>query len=161
MASERKLDVFQLLAKLDRRDMSIWSTLDDDQRKEFAPLVVMRWLAGTGDSDQIMALNEFVNTKVFALANHKELLMKLMAASDNGRSKRYQWMPMKQRATKVPFTLRLMGEMYPLMSKQRLESKVVEFGNFYTKEELINAAETRGWQKDEITSLKKELKNRE
>jgi hypothetical protein len=42
MAKERALDVFQLLAQIDSKNYEIWDSLNDDQKKEFSPLVVMR-----------------------------------------------------------------------------------------------------------------------
>ena len=45
-----KLDIFKLLSTIDSSSSNIYASLSDEERKGFAPLVVMRWMTGTSDS---------------------------------------------------------------------------------------------------------------
>ena len=56
--SKFKLDIFDVLNRIDRGEHHLYSTLSDDERKSFAPLVVTRWMSGTKDERQIIFLNE-------------------------------------------------------------------------------------------------------
>lgn len=155
MAKERALDVFELLGKLDRKDYEIWDALTDEQKKEFSPLVVMRWMAGCSDPVQIIFLNEIVNTSVFQLGDHKELLMKLLAVCSNGKSKRYSWINYKvSSGTKKSKKVNdLIAAHYHMSLKEADEAR-----KLFSDAEIIELAEMHGLQKEEINEIKKELK---
>ena len=149
-----KLDIFALLGDIsDPKKQDIYSKLGDDERKGFAPLVVMRWLTGTSDERQIMLINEFVNTSVFALAKHPHLLMLLMEASNTKSRRHYQWLGIKTKKRNVE-TLRAIGEYYEMSQREvRLMNPLPP------PDEVIEMAEACGWQKEEMAKLKKELKD--
>lgn len=155
MAKERALDLFQLLGQIDRKDYHIWQSLTSEQQKEFSAYMTLMWMAGTTDPFQILMLNEVVNTTLFSLPEHRELMLKLLAVCSNGQSKRYTWVKYKLggNGTKVKLAIKL------LMEHHRYSEKEAEdVYPLYSTAELIELAESQGWQKDELKDLAKELK---
>lgn len=146
-----KLDIFDLLGKLnDPKTGDIYSKLNDEEKKGFAPLVVMRWASGTSDARQIMLLNEFVNPNVFTLGKHPHLLMMLLQVANSKTNKRYSWLGIKSKK-KNSEALRVVQEFYDMSER---EAKLLN--PLPTNEELVEMAERLGWDKDEIAKLKKE-----
>jgi hypothetical protein len=93
-----KLDIFETLTALDRRDFSYLERLDEDARKGFTPVVALRWLSAIGDGPEqdlmLPLVNEIANVNFFDLFDHPELQYKLMAACGLGRKLRHQWIGM-------------------------------------------------------------------
>ena len=150
----RALDIFTLLDQIDKKNYYIWDSLTEEQRKEFSPLIVMRWMAGCTDPAQIVFLNDIVNVSVFVLGNHKEFLLKLLTVCSNGKQKRYQWVNYKLGGSKkVKKSVELVATHYRLSIKEAEDSR-----KLFSEEEILELAEAQGWQKDEIADLKKEFK---
>jgi hypothetical protein len=148
-----KLDIFKLLGDINSpKAGDIYAKLSDDERKGFAPLVVMRWMSGTSDERQIILLNEFVNPYVFPLGKHPHLLMQLLQVASSKTSKRYAWLGIKSKKKRVE-AYRVIQEYFELSSR---ETKTYVLP---PAEELVKMAEELGWQKDEISKLQKELKD--
>ena len=156
MAFDRsKFDLFDMLAKLGKRDMSAYSSLDEEGKKAASPLVIMRWLSGTSDQAQIVRLNEFANKYVFSLGQDKDLLFKLLAASCTGKSSRFNWV-------KGP------GSKNTKLAVQAVKSK---FGcsireadqhlRFLENSDVVQYAEEAGWDKDQLKKLQLELNPKE
>lgn len=154
MASERKfkIDIFQLLGSIDKGDYSLWSKLSEDERKGFSALVVMRWMSGTSDERQIIALNTFANKATFSLSKHPELQLKLLAACSSKRPRRYYWLGIKA-GKKKNENLRVIQEYFGVSARE------ARMYNALSSDELLRMAEELGWQKDEMSKLQKELKN--
>jgi len=146
-----KLDIFDLLGRLnDPKAGDIYSKLSDEERKGFAPLVVMRWASGTSDARQIMMLNEFVNLNVFTLGKHPHLLMMLLQAANSKTNKRYNWLGIKSKK-KNSGALRVIQEYFEMSER---EAKLLN--PLPSDAEIMKMAEELGWDKDEISKLKKE-----
>lgn len=156
MAKERtfKLDIFALLGSLNSpKSGDIYANLSEDERKGFAPLVVMRWMSGTSDERQIMLLNEFVNPAVFSLGKHPHLLMQLLqVASSKQAGRRYQWLGIKSKKKNVE-AQRVVGEYFGMSARE-----VRMLNLFPPQSEVMQMAEELGWQKDDIKKLEKEYK---
>lgn len=148
-----KLDIFRLLSDIDNpRSGDIYDKLTEDERKGFAPLVVMRWMTGTSDERQIMLLNEFANPNIFALSDHPQLLMQLLQLSSSKKSKRYAWLGVKSQKKHV--------ECFEVLKQYfGISEKEAKTYSLPPQEELMQMAEELGWDKDKIAKLKKELKN--
>lgn len=153
MVKERALDIFNLLEQIDRKNYDLWDKLTEDQRKEFSPLVTMRWMAGTTDPVQIIFLNEIINVMVFPLGDKKELLLKLLTVCSNGTPKRYQWINYKTGGNKKKkLSTKLVADHYGI-SMREAEDTI----KLFSSEEIMELAEVNGLQKDELKDLKKEL----
>lgn len=154
MATAYKLDIFDLLGKINSsKSGDIYGHLSDEEKKGFAPLVVMRWLSGTSDERQIILLNEFVNPFVFTLGKHPHLLMQLMQVASSKTSKRYQWLGIKSKKKNVE-ALKVVQEYYGMSARE-----VRLMNPFPPEEEILAMADELGYQKDELAKLKKEFKN--
>jgi hypothetical protein len=154
MAKKFSLDIFDLLGKLNSRGSGdIYAKLSDDEKKGFAPLIVMRWMSGTSDERQIMLLNEFVNPYVFALAKHPHLLMKLLQVASSKTPKRYQWLGIKSKKKNV-LAMAVVQEYFEMSARE-----VKLLNPFPTEAEVLAMAEELGWQKDDMAKLKKEFKD--
>jgi hypothetical protein len=154
MSKERSLDIFDLLAQIDRKNYDLWDKLSEDQRKEFSPLVVMRWMAGMSDPVQLIFLNEIINTSVFPLGTQKEFLLKLLTVCSNGKTKRYSWTNYKLSGEKkAKLSVKLIAERYGMSIKDAEDAR-----RLFNVDDLLELAEEQGLQKEEIAALKKELK---
>lgn len=160
MAKEYKLDLFGLLGKLSKQDAKYYSTLSDEEIKEISPFVIMRWLTGANDIQQIFLLNELVNPFVFSLPNkqnkHTELLLDLMTLCCSGKAHRYRYVKTKtKKTTSTPKTLDVVKEFFQYSSKDAISAL-----KLISNDDVISFAEQLGRQPPEISAIKKELKKR-
>jgi len=147
-----KLDIFKVLGDLSQGDHMTYRKLTDDEKKGFSSLVIMRWMSGTKDPSQIMALNAFANKAIFPLAKHPELLAMLLASCSTKTQRRYQWIGIKS-GKKKNLSRQVVQDYFDYSSLEMRKITVLP-----DAEEIIEMAEALGWQKDEMTKLKKELK---
>ena len=148
-----KLDIFDLLNKLNSsKSGDIYAQLSDDERKGFAPLVVMRWMSCTSDEQQIMLLNEFVNPAVFPLGKHPHLLMRLLQVASSKTPKRYGWISVKSNKKNVE-AMKVVAEYFEMSARE-----VRLLDPFPSKEEVLRMAEEIGLQNDDFKKLEKEFK---
>ena len=154
MATERKLDIFRVLAAADNKDTTFYDKLTVEEEKAFVPLVVARWMSGTSSAKQVYFLNELVNPFVFSLSNHKQLLWDLLTICNVGKKQRYVWnaLPGKKNTSK-PTAARVVKEYYGYSM-----SEAVNALPMFTREDLITLAEELGWQSEDIAKIKKEVK---
>lgn len=152
--SKFKLDIFDVLNRIDRGEHHLYSTLSDDERKSFAPLVVMRWMSGTKDERQIIFLNELVNPFVFPLGKHQELLTSLLAVASSKKQRRYFWLSAKGKGKSVPKNALKVLMQYHGWSEREAKKMFTVFSN----DDIIELANELGWQKEEMTLLNKEMK---
>lgn len=149
-----KLDIFKLLSQIASPSSGdIYAKLSDDEKKGFAPLVVMRWMSGTKDERQIIALNTFANKFTFPLAKHPHLQMLVLQACSSKTNGRGSWIGIKG-GTKTTLRNEVLSEYFDY-SINEIRAMTV----FPTDEEIVMMAEELGWQKDEIAKLKKEQKD--
>ena len=151
--TEKKLDIFDLMKEADRKNYQHFNSLSETEQKTYAPLVTMRWMSGTNDECQIFFLNKFLNPYVFELHQEKELLWKLTCASSSGVPQRYKWMkPKKDESFKV--TIQVICDHYQYTEKQARESL-----RLLSLEYILELASKYGYEKADITKIKKEFKN--
>lgn len=101
MASERKLDIFELLSAVDHHDLEYLSKQSEEARKEFAPVVALRWASSVRKEEYadyyLIMINEMANLNFFDIADHPILQYKLMAACGVGETLHHQWIPVVKR----------------------------------------------------------------
>lgn len=149
---ERKLDIFEVLKEIDSGNRTFLDTLEDDVKKDFVPLVTMRWASSVGGMQAVL-LNELVNPMVFKFGNQPELLYKLMVASSDGKQRRYRWLKSKSKTKANKLTIRTIAAYYKCTAKD---------AGFYAKrlplEDILEMAEALGYDSDTIKALKAENK---
>lgn len=151
MENKRALDIFALFEKINAGDHNFYDALTPEQKKEFSALIFMRWLSGTGDSSQIVMLNNFVNEYVFNLSKHPALLSKLLVVSTPRRPKRYQWIKANAKVVKCDERCKIMNARYGLSTREARQML-----ELLKTEDYLEIAAELGYQKDEIEKLRKE-----
>ena len=148
--AERQLDLWGFLGQLSKRDLSAYDRLTDEQKKEAAAFVIMRWLTGTADAAQIVRLNTFVNPYAFSLGQEKGLLFKLLAASCTNSGGRYTWLKAPG-AKAQKLRLDVIKSYYGVSTKEASSYTTIEDGT------VVQMAEELGWDDEQLKKLKKEL----
>lgn len=147
-----KLDIFDTLKQIDKKDITFYDNLPDEAKKGFAPIVITRWFS-SGSPYQLELTSTILNPMVFRLYKHPGLMYKLMVASSDGKSKRYSWIKKKSKDKSSPMTVSAISEYYvcskfdALRYKQRL-----------TQDDVLEMAEDLGYDKDQIKKIKAEFK---
>lgn len=152
---KHKVNIFELLGKISTKQREYYQNLTEEEQKSIAPYVIMRWLSGTQNAQQIYLLNEVVNPYVFDLAKHKDLLMMLLTICTSGKSQRYKWMKTKSKSGSIPHVVEVVKEYYNYSTRH-----AVDIIPLLKDDDIILYAEELGRQPSEITQIKKELKTR-
>lgn len=152
----RKLDIFQVLDHISKKDIHYYRNLTEEQQKAFMPLVVMRWLSGTSSARQVVFLNELVNQSVFTSHKHKELLYFLMTICGPGHKQKYFWnKTLSKKSTTTPVAVSIVRKYFEYSTTEALEALPL-----LTNGDLLSYASELGTQPDLITKLKRELRSR-
>jgi hypothetical protein len=152
MSVDRKVDLFWLLGQLDAKNFDLWDQLTEEQRKEVSPYMILRWLAGCNDPEQLVMLGEVANACLFEFGNKKDLMLKVLTACTASGSKRYKWTAPKGAVKSSSKALQLIADTYKMPLRHAIDVRPL-----FTNAEVTALAEAQGWQKDELAELKKEL----
>lgn len=144
-------NLFEILGKLNKKDYDVYASGTPELKKQLQPFVLMRWMTGTSDAAQVIAVNEFVNPYVFSLYQHKELHMQLLAAIAPGHFTKYQWIKGTSSGGTKSTTIKLLHELYHYSPRQAQDSLSLLDG-----ETVLALAEESGWQEAELQTLGKE-----
>ena len=155
MATDSKLDIFAVLNHINKKDSGWYSRLQADQKKQLQPFVIARWATGTSDAKQVYFMNELVNRYAFSLGQEKELLWQLLTIASSGKSQRYSWIKGPSRPTTGKSNiLKVIQQRYGYSVREALDVVPLLY-----KEDVLNMAYDLGWAGEEITKLKKEVKD--
>ena len=156
MATNHKINIFQVLGSINKKNKKVYTSLNDEEKKGVHPLVIMRWMSGIQSKLQIMLLNEYSNRYIFSLANHKKLLMDTLVACSPGHYTKYNWTKKKGGVnSNTPLLLNLVKEVYNYSSM-----KAIDCIPLLDDETFLDMAMDLGRQPQEIKDIKKELKKR-
>lgn len=151
---KKKLDIFRVLGAADSRNPAFYRNLTDEERKELQPFLVMRWMSGTSSASQVYMINELVNPYAFSLTQHKELLWKLLTVANDGRRARYIWNKLPSRPESGKSTAVKVVKAY---FKYNTTDAIAAL-NLLSKEDVTAMAEEMGWQSDDVSKVKREIK---
>lgn len=155
-----KLDIFKVLEAIDKRDFGFYKNLSDEEKKNFAGIVAMRWLSSVSGSKDlqeyyVLAVNETANKNFWSsgLKDHPELQYLTLARAGCGAKQRHEWIkgPTKKSSNKI----------YDFLKKYYPTANIEELDLFFEKntlEDMIEIAKMLGMQDDEIKEIRKELK---
>jgi len=153
---KHKFDIFQLLGGLSKKDTKAYTSLSEEEQKGVMPLVVMRWLSGTDDARQVYFLNELVNPFVFPFYKHKELLIDLMSICGPGQYRRYTWnKSLSKKKTSTPTSTSVVKQYFGYNTVDANEAVAL-----LSAVDILDYAEQLGFPKEDITKLKREMKNK-
>jgi hypothetical protein len=151
---ERKLDIFrEVLPAIDRRDMTFWSRMTDEQKKEFGPWLIQRWTASAEGSPGVQeyfvqAANERVNINMKELKDHPELQWMLLASCGIKKAYRRSWIG-AAKGVKKDRVSEFIAELYPSAGEQEIELMRI----INDEQELKQIAEQMNLKRSEIKEV--------
>lgn len=138
MSKNHKLDIFETLNAIDKHELNFYQSLPDENKKGFAPRVVLRWASatsGTYSSYYLEAINELVNVRFDELSSHPNLQYKLMALCGVGKRQQHKWIPIaKSKTSKSSKLYEFMEPFHPLASIKELAQVI----KMYSREEFAD-----------------------
>jgi hypothetical protein len=144
----KKIDIFEVLRKIDACDIAYFQNLDEEEMKSVQPLVIMRWMSGTKDSTQIQRINALTNSFVFSLQKEKMLLIKLLMASSTSK-KTYKWYGKKSSVILPKSNVEIVMDYYTCSKKEAVEAV-----KLLSKDDILALAIELGYQKEDMTGIK-------
>lgn len=141
-----KFDIFPLLGRLNKNDLSAFDDLPPHDKQQASPFMAMKFMSGCSDKAQIVLLNEMVNTYIFSSSN-KQLLFKLLACSASGGVRNVRW-PGQIRDVKNPL-IEVIARYFDCSNR---EAKLMVQN--YSQSDIFQMAEELGYSDDEIKKLK-------
>jgi len=87
----------------------------------------------------------------FTLGSHKGLLYQLLVVAASGTKHRPSWPKPQSKTITLPFTCKVLQEHYKCSIDE-----AIEYCGVLSGDRIIDMAHDLGWQKDDITKLKKE-----
>lgn len=147
-----KLVIFDVLKEIDKKNVDFYDGLSEEHKKQFAPLLTMRWLS-SGTKLQTQLQNSILNPMVFRLHRHPGLLYKLMVAISDGKSKRYTWIKKKSKDKSAPTVVAVISSYYQCSKKDALRYK-----KQLSEDDILEMADELGYDKEQVKKLKIELK---
>lgn len=147
-----KLDVFEVLRRVDAFDMDYFNSLTAEQKKSLPPYVLMKWMSGCKSGLQVRLVNNNLNTYVFELGRHPDLLYKLALASSNNKPSKYSYIK-NQKSKKFSNSIRVIMKRYDCSTRVARQ-----YLDVLDSEAIVDIAEELGEQDETIKSIKKEFK---
>lgn len=149
-----KIPLKTMLGAIDRNDFDFYSSMTDDQRKDFSPWLAMRYASsGNKGYDAIhylLMVNDLVNRDFSSLKEHPELQWKLMATCGTGSNCFHPWIAPGKRKKKDKLADAL-RKVYPTLRKSELELLC----KINSKDDLKQMMADRGLSNDEIKEVLK------
>lgn len=103
-----KLDLGKTLESIDLKRRNYYDRLSDEEKKQYAGIVLMRYMSSgsdhnNGHANNIQMVNEIANIDFWSLYKHPELQHLLFTVCANGKKQYHQWIPMmgKGKQTKL------------------------------------------------------------
>lgn len=95
------LDLFEVLAALDKKDYTYFDKLTEEQQKKFVPFMMIHWMSAIKGNEglsryYVMSTNEYANKYLFneVVQKHPKLQWLMLCASSPGLGKQFhQWIP--------------------------------------------------------------------
>lgn len=116
----QKLNLKRILEAVDTRNYDFYDNLSDEEKKEFSPYILMRYVSNVSGDDYLQEwyierTNELVNKEHWTLSkNHKSLIWKLFAAVGVGSVQYHPYIALGKK-TKRNKIEKLLEELYPNM----------------------------------------------
>lgn len=150
--------IFECLGEIDKGNVRYYHTLSQAERTALIkPIVLQGWLVSStpcSNVNQHDMYNENVNQYIFSLYKHPSLLFKLMCGCGQGRPRKYSYTKRVGNGSKQPLSLNVI-KMYEGCS----ERDAICFLRVYNVEDIMEMAIYVGFEKTELTAIKKEWKN--
>jgi len=151
------LDIRNEMAQFDRKNKDFYDSLNDEQKKKFAPFLMIRWGSAVGGSSDLqayylMSCNENLNKHFFDISasRHKKFQWLLATTVSPGLGNQYhQWIKPRPKTTDNK-NVKFLRDLHPHLKEDDLKL----LAELNTKDELKEYARGLGWD-DKV--IKKEL----
>ena len=152
-----KLDIFDTLAAIDRKDYGYLDRQPEESRKGFAPPVALRWTSSvTGQAAEyyLEITNRVANLHFHDLHQYPDLQYRLLAACGIGGRQNHKWIGGPKSSSKKARTY--VAQFFPLASHSEIDLLMSQF----TQETFIEFVNQSGCPpkdtKDLVDAFKKE-----
>ena len=157
-----KLDLMTVLEAADRGRRDFYTNLTEEERKAFAPRVLIRWLSTLNDTNSnqtyaILAVNDLINLGLWSLGKHPELVWLLMTVAGTGKKQYHSWIPTRKSAGSTPRLDALIGAIWP--HSNSMEQSILK--NNHTAAQWLELAAGSGISDRELKELRDELKKQQ
>lgn len=156
-----KLNMFDALRAMDKKDRDFWDNLNEQEKKGFAPFVMVRWASTVSDSIEVIdewwlkATNLRFNTNLLNLnsptTKHPKLqwLMATTASPGMG-AMRHQWIGYKKKGKALNNKIKhFLMEQYPTLSDEEIRLLMT----IITNKEIRQYARDLGYNDKDIKSI--------
>lgn len=163
MAAEKKkhkLDMFgTVLPALDRKDKGFYESLDPEDRKGYAALVLMRAMSSLGDQNsnkeyQLLAVNDIVNIGFWELSKYPDLQHLLLCITGLGTKQYHPWIAAKGKSGAANVVNTFLMELNPSCN----DTELAILRSQHTAESLKRLAKDAGKSDREIKELMEDAK---
>jgi hypothetical protein len=128
-----KLDIFKMLAAMDRKDYDFYDNLSEDERRGFSAFLALKWGASVEGSREIQhyylaATNHYCNKHWYDITKHPKLQwLELCAAAPGVGKQRHIWLEMQKKDKKADDQTKRLAELFPAVKISDIEvlSKLV------------------------------------
>jgi hypothetical protein len=153
-----KLDIFDVMAAVDKRNKSFLEKQTPEVRKGFAPPVALRWAStvqGPQAESYLICINEFANLNFHDLYEHPDLQFKLLTLAGCGKAQRHQWIPITKQARTATPVHAFVSRFYPLANHREIDMLVSKFTPASFEDFVNQSGCTPEEAKDVISAFKK------
>lgn len=159
-------DLFEALAAIDRKDYGYYDRLTEEQKKKFAPFMIIKWISAIKSNAKlqsyyILATNVYANKYLFNenVMKHPKLQWLMLCSIGLGTKQFHQWIPqLKESVSKLKEKPKLdeisdyYAKVYPKTDKQLIKEISQQFVQEYSRKQFI-AQEYPSMKIDEIEVL--------
>jgi hypothetical protein len=148
------LDIKNEMAQFDRKNRDFYDSLNDEQKKKFAPFLMIRWGSSVGGNVDLqayylMSCNENLNKNFFdvSASKHKKLQWLLATTVSPGMGNQYhQWISLKKKGASDNKAVKFLRELNPQLKDDDLKL-LTELND---KDDLKRMARELGWDDKRI-----------
>lgn len=146
--------LFELLSAATKKDRKYYSKLSDINKKKFSPFIVQKWLSNPASTLKreyyLQCVNSIINTKLFDMANHPELIYMLMTVIGDKKVYRHEWIGITKKTESKKLLDAFFLNLNPGVNRDELDI----LRTIYTLSDIIDIAINMGYQKLAIEELK-------
>ena len=139
------INLFEVLAALDRKDYNYYDNLSPEQQKKIIPFMLIKWMSAVKASEGVqryytMSTNEYANKHLFNeyVQKHPKLQWLMLCASSPGLGKQFhQWIPqIKEKVAELrePATLKDTKDYYKKIYPKASDEDVTEVSEAFVTE---------------------------
>ena len=148
-----KLDIKNEMSKFDNKNREFYDTLSDEEKKKFAPFLMIRWGSSVGGNPDLqayylMSCNERLNKNFFEISasKHKKLQWLLATTVSPGMGNQYhQWIKFGKKPSDNK-AIKFLRELHPHLKEDDLKL----MAELNDKDDLKSYAKGLGWADKDI-----------